>query len=219
MIVEIDSYLKTHFSSAGLTVSTRIDGVTSNDPIQITWFDPEEHIKRMGDRRHCFLSIQDMPPREDPDRRWLDPSAKIWRYKPLSANKIVQYDLYPQAIIADYQISIHAAKRMQIRRLYSTLAYAAPPFWPEILNVLAYGGTVGLDVPIDVFREDFRQDEELIQKGNQLIRSVKLSFDLHIYAWIFHKSPSERASFWNRAEVTFRETERNTEETFSIVPS
>jgi len=219
VIVEIDSYLKTYFSTAGLTVSTRIDGTTSNDPVQVVWFDPEEHIKRMEDRRHCFLSIQDMPFREDPDRRWLDPTAKIWRYKTGSANKIAQYDLYPQAIIADYQISVHVAKSMQLRRLYGSLAYAAPPFWPKILNILAYGGTVGLDVPIDIFREDFRQDNETIQSKDKLIRSVKLSFDLHIYAWIFHRSPAERTTFWNRAEVTFRETERNTEEAFYIVPS
>lgn len=219
MILEVDAWLKTFLSTGGLQVPVQISGVMAERNIEVTWWNPEEHVKRMEDRRLPYLSIQPLGFREDTDRRNFSPGIRLWRYKGGSSRKVAQIDRYPEAIIADYQLAVHVERSRHLRIAELRLTRLVTPFMSTKLSVDVYDDTVEVDIPLDVTRDDIRHTSTEEPGQDETDRAMTLQTDLHAMTWIFHRSPEERVTFWNRAEITFIETFNNEEETFTLVPT
>lgn len=215
MLLEVDAWMKAR--AAGITVPITIDGTSAARAVDVVWWNPEEHKKLMGDQRYCFIAIQPLGLRRDDDRSRVGPQHRLWRHKSGSAKKIAQVQRYPEAVQALYQVSVYAHKPKHARYLYPQLTNAYPDLLSAQLSVDIYGDGHKENVPINLLRDD--NTNEVMPLDAE--RHVQIDWPIRVRTWIFHRSPEEMVTFWNRFELDFiTETylgATDTTESFSIV--
>lgn len=215
MLLEVDAWVKAR--AAGITVPITISGVQTSTPLTVTWWNPEEHKRLMGDKRYCFLAIQDIGLRRDVLRTRLGKQHRLWRYKAGTSNHIAQVLRYPEAVKAQYQIALYAHQPRHARTLYPQLLSAYPWVESARISVDLYGDTYPELVPIDSIREDDIRETYPLEAERHIQAIILLS----VRCWVFHRSPTEMDTFWNTTVVEFyaqkQDESTDTMESFSVV--
>jgi len=215
VLLEVDIWVKGR--AAGMAVPITIGGASAARPVTVTWYNPEEHARLMGDKRYCFLAIQSLGIRKDKPRQRTSWHHKLWRHQSGTAMKKGQVLRYPEAVWADYQVSLYAHRPRYARYLYSQLVDAYPVFKKSNLAIDIYGDGDTEDVPVRALRGDEIREIHPLEAE----RHTEMVFDLSVKTFIFHRSPALQNTFWKRLDLVFTDQTRSerfsTSETISIV--